>query len=185
MDREKLLDDILACSGVRPEEVEPLKDVIRNSSIYKSKSDNLFRYGTMTQLMFDMFGPYLDMFMVLADPASSEVVSFTHAASADGMPEGWEKSEKVIDHLIPDLCVAGAMSKRFVEDNHDGQEAGNEILTIIMNVAARYCVKGQEYKDAFDKCIEYWQDKKNQHKTDANENHSPEGSEEDIKQDNT
>ena len=171
MDREKLLDDILAYSGIRPEEIEPLKDVIRNSSLYKSRSDNLFRYGTMSQLMFDMFGPYLDMFMVLADPATSEVVSFTHAASADGMPDGWEKSEKVIDHLIPDLCVASAMSTRFVEDNHDGEVVGNELLTIIMNVAARYCVKGQEYKDAFNKCLEYWQSKEEQHKPadDANE----------------
>ncbi len=169
MDREKLLDDILACSGVRPEEIEPLKEVIRNSSIYKSKSDNLFRFGIMSQLMFDMFGPYLDMFMVLADPASSEVVSFTHAASADGMSDGWEKSEKVIDCLVPDLCVASAMSARLVEDKPDGQVAGNELLTIIMNVAARYCVKGQEYKDAFNKCLDFWQDKEEQHKADANE----------------
>lgn len=167
MERDKILEDILSSAGILPEETMHLRDVVKSSEVYKAKSDMLFRFGLMNQLMFDMFGKYLDMFLVLADPSTHEVLSFTHACQAEGITDPWEMSEKTIDYLIPDLCISAMTGED--RKNADGETAANEVLTIMMNSVAKMCVESDDLMNHFHKFLEYWSDKKKE-KEDKEEN---------------
>lgn len=155
MEREKILEDILQYSGMDQESINKCREVTKSSPVYSAKSDSLFRFGVMNGLMFEQFEDYLDIFMVIADANTGENASLIHAAKAKGEFKSFENTEDSIDYLIHDLTQASKGSRV----NKDGQKIGSEVLTILMNAAAKMCASSQDMMDGFNDCLKYWKEK--------------------------
>ena len=155
MERDKILEDILQYSGMDQASIDKCREVTKNSSIYNAKSDMLFRFGVMNGLMFETFEDYLDIFMVITDPNTGDTASLIYAAKAKGEEGTYEKSEDTIDFLIHDLTLASAGNRV----NKDGQKVGSEVVTILMNAAAKMCASNKDMMDGFNECLRYWKDK--------------------------
>lgn len=156
MDREKILEDILQYSGMDQASIDKCRETTKNSPVYQAKSDMLFRFGVMNGLMFEPFGEYLDIFMVIADHNTGENASLVHAAKAEGKENTFDYSENTIDWIVADLVAASAESSRV---NNNGDKCGNEVLTSMVNAVAKVCVSRPDVMNGFNDCIKYWKDK--------------------------
>lgn len=156
MERDKILEDILQYSGMDQESINHCREVIKNSSVYKAKSDSLFRFGVMNGLLFEQFEDYLNIFMIITDANTRENASLVYAAKAKGDEGSFDKSEDTINWLIHDLTSASSGNSRI---DNNGNKVGNEVLTILMNAAAKMCASSQDMMDGFNDCLKYWKEK--------------------------
>lgn len=144
--REKDIEEILASSGVTPEQSESIKQKIKSSSVYKCKSDALFKYSLMIQLMFDYYDKDLDILFVIADPSTGETADFMHACKFQ------DNEPKTIDQLIRNVNRACQGSR--IEN---GDRVASSLMTIIANVVAMYCAKSDAQYESFKSSVEHWQ----------------------------
>ena len=127
---------------------EYLLEKIRNSDISKSKSKSLFRWGMETSLTLDYVDKDLDVIMISGDPNTNESISLLHSCKT-------EDPEKRIDRMIW-LLDKECSGNRTLPD---GTKTGNELFTAIANVVAMYVGASPKYREGFEKCVEYWQDR--------------------------
>ena len=143
--REKDLDDILISSGVPATQLVDLKEKIKRSDVFNCKSEAMFRYSVMIQLLFDGFAKDLDILFVIGDPDTHETVNFMHAS---GHPDD---ESKTIDDLIKHVTNAC-----FGTREENGETVASSLMTVIGNVAAMYCAKKDEQFESFKNVVDYW-----------------------------